>query len=141
MKLWKWAAITIMLSKEYGQTNTFMSIMLMTQITLDMWMWGPFHTKSGVNVCWENGWTNVQMYIILQQNNLFLSQNKTQSKRKRPKVLIALGGFVYKVWIIVHYGSQNFFGDNWDLGTIFSVVWKLLFLQTFIPTMKNRTSA
>ena len=47
-----------MLSKEYGQTNTFMSIMLMAKITLDMWMWGPFHNTSGIVVNWENVWTN-----------------------------------------------------------------------------------
>ena len=39
-----------MLTKEYGQTNTFMSIMLMTKIRLDMLMWDLFHHKSGVIV-------------------------------------------------------------------------------------------
>ena len=47
-----------MLRKEYGQTNTFISIMLMAKTILDMWMWGPFHNKSGVIVNWENVWTN-----------------------------------------------------------------------------------
>ena len=28
--------ITVLLAKEYGQKNTFMSIILMTKITLDM---------------------------------------------------------------------------------------------------------
>ena len=46
----KWTGITVMLTKEYEQTNAFMSIMLMTKITLDMWMWGPFHSRSGVIV-------------------------------------------------------------------------------------------
>ena len=35
----------------------------------------------------------------LVKNNLFLSQNETQSKRKRPKFFITLGDFLYKVWI------------------------------------------
>ena len=39
-----------MLTKEYGQTNTFMRIMLMTKITQDMLMRGPFHNRSGVLV-------------------------------------------------------------------------------------------
>ena len=37
---------------------------------------------------------------VLSQNNLLLSQNETQSKRKLPKFLIALGDFLYKVWIV-----------------------------------------
>ena len=45
--------------------STFMSIM--TKITLNMWIWEPFHNKSGVIVSSENVWTsnNVQMYDIL----------------------------------------------------------------------------
>ena len=43
-----------MLTKEYGMTNTFTSIIHMTKITLDMWMRGPFHTKSGVIVICKN---------------------------------------------------------------------------------------
>ena len=44
-----------------------MSIMLMTKVTLDMWIWEQFHNKSGVIVSSENMWTssNVQMYNIL----------------------------------------------------------------------------
>ena len=38
------------MTKEYGQTNTFMNIMLMTKIMLDMCMWGPFHNRYGVMV-------------------------------------------------------------------------------------------
>ena len=34
---------------------------------------------------------------VLSQNNLLLSQNESQSKRK---LLIALGDFLYKVWIV-----------------------------------------
>ena len=47
-----------MLRKEYRQTNTFMSIILMTKITMDMLMWGPFHNRSDVIVNWEDVWTN-----------------------------------------------------------------------------------
>ena len=59
--------ITVLLAKEYGQKNTFMSIILMTKITVDMWMWGPFHNRFSVIVSWENVWTNscVQMYKVL----------------------------------------------------------------------------
>ena len=44
-----------------------MSVMLMTKIALDMWMWGLFHNRSGVIVSWENVWTNsyAQMYKVL----------------------------------------------------------------------------
>ena len=59
--------LQLMFRKGYGQTNTFMSIMLMTKITLDMWMRGAFHNRSGVNVSSENLWTNsyVQIYKVL----------------------------------------------------------------------------
>ena len=102
-----------MLSKEYGQTNTFMSIMLMAKITLDMWMWGPFHNTSGVVVNWENVWTNsyAKCTKSCKKNNLFLPINKTQSKRKRPTFLIALGDLFYKVWIVQYYvqkGNSSF---------------------------------
>ena len=52
---------------EYGQTNTFMSIMLMTNITLDMWMWGPLNNKCGFIVKCKNVWTNsyAGMYAVL----------------------------------------------------------------------------
>ena len=45
--------------------STFMSIM--TKIALNMWIWEPFHNKSGAIVSSENVWTsnNVQMYDIL----------------------------------------------------------------------------
>ena len=39
-----------MLAKEYGQTNTFMRIMLMTKITQDMLMPDSFHNISDVLV-------------------------------------------------------------------------------------------
>ena len=38
------------MTKKYGELNTFMSIMLMAKIMLDMGMWGTFHNKSGVIV-------------------------------------------------------------------------------------------
>ena len=52
MKQSKWTGITVILTKEYGQTNTFMSIMLIPNA--GMWMWGPFHNKCGFIVNWEN---------------------------------------------------------------------------------------
>ena len=39
-----------MLTKKYKQTNTFISIILMTKITLDMWIRGPFYNSSSVIV-------------------------------------------------------------------------------------------
>ena len=48
MKLRTRAAITVMFTKVYEELNTFMSIMLMTKLTADMWMWDPFHNISGV---------------------------------------------------------------------------------------------
>ena len=36
--------------KRIWQTNTFMNIMLMTKIMLDMCMWGPFQNRYGVIV-------------------------------------------------------------------------------------------
>ena len=35
------------------------SIILTIKITLDMWMWEPFHNKFGAIVSWENVWTNI----------------------------------------------------------------------------------
>ena len=76
-------------------------------------MWGHFHNRSGVIVSWENVWTNscgsVQSLLTKQP---ILSQNETQSKRKRPKFLIALGDFLYKVWIVQYGFSKFVFGDN-----------------------------
>ena len=129
-----------MFTKEYGQTNTFMSIILSTKITLDMWMGGPFHNRSGVIISWENVWTNSYVQSLVTKQS-FLSENKTQSKRKGPKFLIALGDFLYKVWMVYSTAFQSLFSELirvWEL--FFSVGWKLLFLQTFIPTIKNRSS-
>ena len=95
-----------MLRKEYGQTNKFMSIMLMTKITLDLWMWGPFHNISGAIVNWENVLSNSYMKCTNSCKKQPIL-NKTQSKRKRPEFLIALGDFLYKVWI-VQYGFSKF---------------------------------
>ena len=74
----------------------------MTKITLNMWMWEPFHDKSGVIISWENVCKNnyVQMYKVLKQNNLFLSQSETSSKRNRSKFMIALGDILYKVGFV-----------------------------------------
>ena len=69
----------------------------------------------------------------LGKNNLFLSQKETLSKRKRLKLLIALSDFLYKVWIVQQGFSKFVFGKNCNLGTTFSVGWKLLVFQTFPP--------
>ena len=45
--------MTVKLTKKYGELNIFMRIMLMTKISLDMWIWWPFHNKSGVIVRWK----------------------------------------------------------------------------------------
>ena len=86
------------LKKEYGQTNTFMRIMLMAKITKDMLMRDSFHKRSGVLVSLENVWVNryVQMYSLATKQPI-LSQNETRSKRKRPTFLVTLGDFLYKV--------------------------------------------
>ena len=69
-----------MLTKECGQTNTFISIILMTKITLDMWMWGPFYNKPGVIVNWENVWKNkyVQMYKVSRE--VYFNENLNEIK-------------------------------------------------------------
>ena len=41
-----------------------MSFMLMPNITLDIWILGPFHNKSGVIASWENVWTNNYVQCI-----------------------------------------------------------------------------
>ena len=66
----------------------------------------------------------------LVKNKLFLSQNETQSKRKRPKFLIALAYFLYKVWI-VQYGF---------LGTIFSVSWNFYIYNEKLLFYLEKTS-
>ena len=66
-----------MLTKKNGQTKTFMSIMLMTKLTLNMWMWSPFYNRSGVIVSCENMWTNssVQMYsLVTTKQPIFVSK-------------------------------------------------------------------
>ena len=77
-----------------------------------MWMWGPFYSRSSVIVSWENVRTkcaNVQSLVTKQP---FLSQNETQSKRKRPKFLIALVDFLYRIWMVQYGFSKFVFGDN-----------------------------
>ena len=76
-------------------------------------------------MCGRIAIANVQSLVTKKP---ILSQNETQSKRKRPKVLIALGDFPYKVWIVQYSFWKFVLGDNqnlgnyWEnLGTIFSV--------------------
>ena len=74
--------LPVMLTKEYEQTNTFMRIMLMTNITQDILIRDSFHNRSGVLVRWKNVWANSyeQMYKVLQQNNLFCLKMKLDRK-------------------------------------------------------------
>ena len=104
----------MLLKKEYGQTNTFMRIMLMAKITKDMLMRDSFHKRSGVLVSLENVWVNryVQMYSLVTKQPI-LSQNETRSKRKRPTFLVTLGDFLYKVWLAQKGFSKLVFGDNY----------------------------
>ena len=71
-----------MLSKEYGQTNTFMSIIRMTKVTLDMWMWGPFHNRSGVIASWGNVRTNryVKCTKSCEKQPIFVSKGNSIEK-------------------------------------------------------------
>ena len=77
----------------------------MTKITLDNAECGVFSTIVMVSlyvgkicgqiaVCKCTKSCNKTTFFV---NNKFLSQNETQSKKKRPKVLTALGDFLYKV--------------------------------------------
>ena len=59
----------------------------------------------------------------------------SQLERKHLKILITIGDFIYKVSIVQCDFSKFVFGDNINLGTIFSVGWKLLLLQTCTPTI------
>ena len=101
-------------------------------------MWESFHNKSGATVSRKNMSINnyVQMCKILE-NNLLLSQNETPSKRKRPKFLIALGDFLYKICFEQYRLSKFVFGYSWSLRTNFLVSLKLLFLQIFMPKQKT----
>ena len=109
----KWTGIAVTLTKEYGQVNTFMSIMLLTKITLDMWTLVPFHKKSGVTevekmcgriaMCKCAKSCNKTTYFCLKTNSI---------EKKYPKLLIALGDFLYKVWIVQYSFSKFVFGDN-----------------------------
>ena len=40
-----------------------------------VWMWGPFHNRSGVIVSWENVWVNsyMQMYKSLKKQPIIVS--------------------------------------------------------------------
>ena len=55
------------------------------------WIWRHCKLRKCVD---EDLCANVQSLVTKQP---ILSQNQTQSKRKRPKFLIALGDFLYKV--------------------------------------------
>ena len=68
--------------KKCGELNTFMSIMLMKKIKLDMRMWGPFHNKSSVIVSCENVWTNNWVQIKKSCNKTIYFCLKTKFHRK-----------------------------------------------------------
>ena len=67
--------------KEYGQTNTFVSIMPMTKIKLDNIECGVRSTIDIVIVSLENMWTNsyVQMYKVTKQH-IFVSKRNSIEK-------------------------------------------------------------
>ena len=52
------------------------------------------------------------MYKVFEQSNLFLSQNETSLKRKRPKHFIVLCDFLYKVWFVQYDFSKFAFADS-----------------------------
>ena len=78
----------------------FMSIMLMTKITLDNAKCGVLSTKDMVSLEVEKICGRIAMCKCTKSCNkttYFCVSKQTQSKMKRPKLLIALGDFQYKV--------------------------------------------
>ena len=77
-----------MLRREYGQTNTLMSIMTATKITLNMWIWGTFQNKSAVIANWENVWMNsyVQMYKSLGTKQPYFVLKRNAIEKKTPEI-------------------------------------------------------
>ena len=103
-----------------GEWNAFMSIMFMTKIMLHMWMWGPFHNKSGVNVSWENVLTNKCIKSCDKANYFHL---KTKPHWK---------GNVQKFWLhsVIFFTKVDLY--NADFRSLFlqiNRVWELFFLS------------
>ena len=55
---------------------------------------------------------NKTTYFVTKRNSI---------EKETSEFFIALGDFLYKVWIVQHGFSKFVFGDNLSLGTIFSV--------------------
>ena len=142
------------MSKSYFESKSvsawklsrFMSIMLMTKITLNMWIWEPFQNKSNVIVSSGNVWTNdnvqIQIYLVTKQPNLVSERNSIEKARSNT--------FGYTRWLSwqslictirlskVCFRRELEYGKIfWSVGSYFSCKRLCLQLQTTLPHGRN----
>ena len=99
-----------MLTKKYGQTNALMAIIVMTKTMLDMWLWDPFHNRSGVIVSWEIVWAN--SYVLSCNKTTYIVSKRNSIEKETFEIIYCTRWFFYKVWI-TQYGLSKFvLADN-----------------------------
>ena len=133
-------------SKSVSALSRFMSIMLMTKITLNIWIWEPFHNKSSVIVSSGNVWTNdnvqMQIYLVTKQPNLVSERSSIEKARSNT--------FDYTRWLSwqslictmrlskVCFRRESEFGKSfWSVGSYFSCKRLCLQLQTTLSQGRN----
>ena len=121
--------------------SRFISIMLMTKITLNMWIWEPFHNKSILIVSSGNVWTQtvqMQIYLLTKQPNLVSKQNYFE--KARSNTLDYTRWLSLQSLICKNTAFKSLFSQRIRIWEKFLISWKLLFLQTFVPATTSRSS-
>ena len=140
-------------SKSYSECKSvsawklsrFMSIMLMTKITLNMWIWEPFHNKSILIVSSGNVWTQtvqMQIYLVTKQPNLVSKQNYFEKARSNTFAYtrwLSLQSLICKIRLSkVCFRRELEFGKSfWSVESYFSCKRLCLQQQAALPSSRN----
>ena len=76
----------------------------------------------------------------MKKNRNYKKVGKTFWRVLECREIVALRDFLYKVWFVQFGFWKLVFKENKNLEISFSISWKLLFWQTFMPKVKNRSS-
>ena len=125
--------------------SRFMSIMLMTKITLNMWIWEPFHNKSILIVSSGNVWTQtvqMQIYLVTKQPNLVSKQNYFEKARSNTFAYtrwLSLQRLICKIRLSkVCFRRELEFGKIfWSVESYFSCKRLCLQQQAALPSSRN----
>ena len=125
--------------------SRFMSIILMTKITLNMWIWEPFHNKSILIVSSGNVWTQtvqMQIYLVTKQPNLVSKQNYFEKARSNTFAYtrwLSLQRLICKIRLSkVCFRRELEFGKNfWSVESYFSCKRLCLQQQAALPSSRN----